>query len=238
MKKRNMLFWIALVLAVLFVFSPLFLRAPAVKHSLLCFLEPLGDSTFKSSYIETVGATIGTILAITGTLMLQEMIDKKEKIEKDEQQKKEIRYKVVIIYYDLKLAFVDIAEIYKLLVWSAFLNDKSDKIDEFYESASKIELYIDGNWIRNVASLCEEFDKTLLEDIFLIYGDICSIRSGLKSKSKNNYQMLRLGSLICQFFSGVNGGEPELEEDYRKILERLKEKGNIKEDCPAPDSTQ
>lgn len=230
MKKRNLIFWIVFVFAILFVFSPLFLRVPFVKHFLLWFLTPLKDSNYKSSYIETVGAIIGTILAITGTLLLQGMIDKKEKIEKEEQKQKEVKYKVVIIYYDLKLALLDIAKIYNLLVISAFLVDEKNKIDEFYDSASEIEIYIDENWIRNVASLYEEFDENLLEKIFLIYGDICSIRSGLKLNSKSNYQISRLVSLISQFFNGVYEGKPELRKKYVDILESLKEKGNIKED--------
>lgn len=230
MKKRNMIFWIVLVFAILFVFSPLFLRISFVEHFLLWFLKPLKDRDYKSSYIETVGAIIGTILAITGTLLLQGMIDKKEKLEKEEQKQKEIQYKIVIIYYDLKLALLDIAKIYNLLVLSAFLVDEKNKVDEFYDSASKIEIYIDENWIRNVASLYEEFDEDVLEKIFLIYGDICSIRSGLKSNNKSDYQISRLVSLISQFFNGVYEGEPELRKKYIDILDFLKTKGNIKED--------
>ncbi len=229
MKKRNLFFGIVLVFAILFVFSPLFLRISFVEHFLLWFLTPLKDSDYKSSYIETVGAIIGTILAITGTLLLQGMIDKKEKIEKEEQKQKEFQYKVVIIYYDLKLALLDIAKIYNLLVISVFSVDEENKIDEFYDSASKIEIYIDENWIRNVASLYEEFDEDLLEKIFLIYEDICSIRSGLKSNNKSDFQIVRLVSLINQFFNGGYGGEPELSKKYKDILGILKKKGNIKD---------
>lgn len=208
MEKRNLIFWIVLVFAILFMFCPLILRISFVEQFLLWFLAPLKYSDYKSSYIETVGAIIGTILAITGTLLLQGMIDKKERIEKEEQKQKEFQYKVVIVYYDLKLAFSDIAKIYNLLVISAFLVDEKNKVDEFYDSASKIEIYIDENWIRNVASLYEELGEDLLEKIFLIYGDICSIRSGLKSNNKSKYQISRLVSLVSQFFNGGPGETP------------------------------
>lgn len=226
--KRDLLFWIVFILAILFLFSPLVLRIPAMKIALEWFLMPLRDNAYKSTYIETIGTMIGTVLAIAGTLLLQGMIDKREDKEKESQKQREIKYKIVIIYYDLKLAFEDIAKIYNMLVVSAFLINDKNKVDEFFDSASKIELYIDENWIRNVASLCDELDESILENIFLIYGNICSIKSGLKSMDKSLYQVCRIINLICQFYTGVHEGKPELNKKYSNILDVLKEKGNIK----------
>ena len=60
------------------------------------FLSPLGE--YGSSYIETLGAILGTFLAITGALWTQRKID-------EVQDKKELRESALIVYYDFEFEF-------------------------------------------------------------------------------------------------------------------------------------
>lgn len=223
---RNGLFWISLVLTILFVISPLVLQIPQIKHIVSLFFRALTAESYKSSFMESIGSILGIALTITGTLFIQKKIDERAEKDKREKEANDIRYRIIVIYYDLKLAFIDIGKMYKYLVAATFLTE-GDKTKNFYEVASKYELYIDDGWIRNVASLHDVFDEDLLEKIFLIYGDICSIRTGLKSNNYDEYQVLRVATLISHYINGVENGEAKLKPKYIELLEQLKTVGRI-----------
>lgn len=223
---KNGLFWISLILTLLFVISPLILQIPQIKHIVSLFFRSLTEESYKSSFMESIGSILGIALTITGTLFIQKKIDGRAEKENREKEDSDVRYRIIVIYYDLKLAFKDIGKMYNYLVASVFLTE-GDKAKNFYEVASKHELYIDDGWIRNVASLHDVFDEKLLEQIFLIYGDICSIRSGLKANNYDEYQVLRVATLISSYFNGVENGEAKLISQYIEILEQLKNAGKI-----------
>lgn len=225
---KNGLFWISLILTVLFVISPLVLQISPIKHIASLFLSALTSESYKSSFMESVGSILGIALTITGTLYIQKKIDERVEKEKQEKEANDVRYRIIVIYYDLKLAFKDIAKMYNFLVISAF-STETDKAEKFYKFASKIELYIDDGWIRNVASLHDVFDEDLLEQIFLIYGDICSIKAGLKSNNYSELQVLRVATLICHYFNGIKNGEAKLISKYIEIFKKLKSTGKILE---------
>lgn len=223
---KNGLFWISLILTILFVISPLALQIPQIKHIASLFFRALTAESYKSSFLESIGSILGIALTITGTLFIQKKTDERAEKKKREKEAEDVRYRIIVIYYDLKLAFKDIGKMYNYLVAAAFLTE-GNKAENFYEVASKHELYIDDGWIRNVASLHDVFDEDLLEQIFLIYGDICSIITGLKSNNYDEYQVLRVATLISSFFNGVEKGEAKLTSKYIKILEQLKTAGKI-----------
>lgn len=226
---KNVLFWISLILTVLFVISPLILQIPQLKHIASVYFKALTSESYKSSFMESIGSILGIALTITGTLFIQKKIDERTEKEKKKKETNDVRYRIIVIYYDLKLAFKDIGELYNCFVAMVFLTE-GDKAKNFYDVASKYDFYIDEGWIRNVASLHDVFDENLLEQIFLIYGDICSIRTGLKSNNFDEYQVLRVATLIDRYFNGVVNGEAKLKSEYIEILEQLKTAGKIIED--------
>lgn len=228
-KNANFIFWCTFVISLIFILSPLILRIPPIKHLIDLFFDSLRYSDYKSSFIETLGSLLGTVLAITGTLLLQKKIDQNNEKEQLIKDSNDIRYRITIVYYDLKLAFKDILQICKLPEFSAVSNDRKT-IKEFYESTNKLELYIDEGWIRNVASLHEVFDEELLEKIFLVYGDICSIKNGLKASNFNVEQTENVVELIKKFFNIANSDVPVLRNEYKEMIETLKVIGKIKEE--------
>lgn len=227
--NKNGLFWISFVLTILFVFFPLVLQIPQIKHATSLFFQALTTESYKSSFIESLGSILGIALTITGTLLIQKKIDQRAEKEKLKKEANDVRYRIIVIYYDLKLALEEIANIYYILIISAFLTEGDKSKKNFFDAASKYDLYIDDKWIRNVASLHEVFEENLLEQIFLIYGDICSINNGLKSNNYDTYQAARIVGLLNKYYYSIENGEPQLKSKYKDILERLKTYGKITE---------
>lgn len=222
---KNGLFWIALILTALSVISPLILQIPQIKHIDSFFFRALTAESYKSSFVESIGSILGIALTITGTLFIQKKIDEMAEKEKREKEANDVKYRIIVIYYDLKLAFEDIETIYNIMMFSAFSTEE-DRDIVFYDAASKYNLYIDEGWIRNVASLHNVLDKKLLEQVFLIYGDICSINTALKSKEHDKYQTARIVGLMGRY---IGNGKTPLKAEYVDILEQLRIAGGITE---------
>lgn len=226
--NKNGLFWISFVLTILFVLSPLILQIPQIKYATSLYFQALTSQSYKSSFIESLGSILGIALTITGTLLIQKKIDQRAEKEKLKKEASDVRYRINVIYYDLKLAFEEIANIYYILIVSNFLI-KQDKSKNFFDVASKYDLYIDDKWIRNVASLHDVFEENFLEQIFLIYGDICSINNGLKSNNYDKYQTTRIVELLNKYYYSDENGKAQLKSEYKDILEQLNAYGRISE---------
>ena len=74
--KKKLLFTISLIMAVCFLFSPMFLKIEFVSGVVRNCLEGLEYQEYKSSFIGGVGGMIGTFLAITSTLLVESIITK------------------------------------------------------------------------------------------------------------------------------------------------------------------
>lgn len=100
-KKRNtnMLFIIVSAISAVFILIPLILRIKLIYKVASWFLSPLGE--YGSSYVETLGAILGTFLAVTGALWTQRKID-------EVQDRKELRESALIVYYDFEFVFNDV----------------------------------------------------------------------------------------------------------------------------------
>ena len=229
-KNTNLIFYITFALAIIFILSPLILRIPLIKNLVDMFFDPLIYSDYKSSFLETIGSILGTVLAITGTLLLQKKIDEKSEEEKRVKENNDIRFSIIVIYYDLKLALKDISTMHKI-AWISACTSEKDSFKSFYECARTINLYIDDNWIRNVASLHHVLDEDFLEDIFLLYGEISSIKSTLESNIYDEKKTLMACNLICKYYSLYNLGSdsPVLNNTYKEMLDKLKSIGKIEE---------
>ena len=91
----------------------------------------------------------------------------------------------------------------------------------------QLSCYLNVEQCANELPIHNVFDEDLLEQIFLIYGDICSVRTGLKSNNYDKYHVLRVATLISRYFNSVENGEAKLKSKYIELLEQLKTVGRI-----------
>lgn len=89
--KIKVLFLISILLAFLFFVGPILLRFTWVRNIVSLYFDGLIENEYKSSYMSAIGGMVGTALTITGTLFLQCILDKKDRINKKLQEEKEIQ---------------------------------------------------------------------------------------------------------------------------------------------------
>ena len=225
--KNNKLFFISIVITIIFIVAPLWLRIPCLRQLISFFLLPLKEQGFKSSYIETLGAFLGTFLAVTGALWTQKQVEEKADKESREKLERENRFRIVTIYYDLKLAFEDLEEVYKM---SLYVNLTPQKVpqEKFSDYCKTVNIYIDSDWIRNVSTLGDVFEAEFIEEIFVTYGKIDTLSKYLNDYD-NEFVQIKLTSLLSHFFTWDSESKKCLNEKYIKMLERLKVEGNIED---------
>lgn len=230
-KNTNLLFLIVSAISVAFIFIPLILRIELVYKAVSWFLCPLSE--YGSSYIETLGAILGTFLAVTGALWTQRKID-------EVQDKKELRESALIVYYDFEFAFKDIIRfmIHYLLHQDTICNFLND-FEEFKSQKEKshIYIYIDDNWIQNVAKLSYTLSSSEIQCIYKLYGDLNTIRRAFNSPvngiteddAESAYSVMYKD--FCKIEWNLTRQTPPevtLKEDIQSIIEKLKELSNIK----------
>ena len=75
---EKLLFFIMIATTVIVVTSPWWLRFSCFSNIVESFLKSLKTEGYKSSYIEMIGALLGTFLAITGALWTQHREEKRK----------------------------------------------------------------------------------------------------------------------------------------------------------------
>lgn len=217
--KDNILFFASISIALIFLLSPILLRISWIENIVSYILFPLKEDGFKSSYVETMGAIFGTFLAITGALWTQRNIDLQN-------EKHIIKEAAVIVYYDFKFAFDDI---FQFEAAHACINpgvdNGYDDIEYFNRFRKNQRIYIDADWICNVAKLCNVLSSEEIKQIYKIYGDFETIKyafekSDIEIDIKTAHSIYHLIHRdLCELTV-----EPQLEIKHKKINEKLMNK--------------
>ena len=106
MKRKNIYFFIACFVAILFLAIPLLLRCSCIYDLVWEYLSVFRNTEYKGIYIETIGALFGAFLGVTGAVWAQNLAIKQSKEE-------EIRTKAQIIHDDLNNSLIGLKEIFQ-----------------------------------------------------------------------------------------------------------------------------
>lgn len=164
------LFLIVSIITVIFIASPWWLECDNLSSGVSNILDTLKTEGYKITYIETMGAILGTFLAISAALWTQRRENKR-------QEKNSIKEAAVIVYYDFKFAFEDLFKFEKAYACiKPGIENEYDDLEYFLKYKSTIKIYIDSNWIANVAKLCNVLAADEIKQIYKIYGDLETVK--------------------------------------------------------------
>lgn len=164
------LFLIVSIITVIFIASPWWLECDSLSSGVSNILDTLKTEGYKTTYIETMGAILGTFLAISAALWTQRRENKR-------QEQNIIKEAAVIVYYDFKFVFEDLFKFEKAYACiKPGIENEYDDLEYFLKYKSTIKIYIDSNWIANVAKLCNVLSAEEIKQIYKIYGDLETVK--------------------------------------------------------------
>ena len=234
MERKNynkILFFASLTVGLIvaaFILSPLLLKINFVNEIMSNFLTELNTSEYKSSYIESLGALLGTFFAVTAALLTQKFFDKSA-------EKKELKECATIIYYDFDFAIKQIID--SELSYKETQRRKESKILDkdfnWYEELRKsFTLYIDEKWIRNVAKLSHSLSNDNIKTIYDIYGDLNSVILTLSKSLPEEDTHFVFASFINKHINYIPKGKIDnvkdcLNKDGKEVMDKLMQLSDI-----------
>ncbi len=200
-----------IILIVILVLIPLFLKCPFVKYIISGYLGALGVPEYKTAFVEVLFSFLGSFLAIYGALWTQRQIDTKK-------DKDDVKKNALIVYYDLKLGFQDLSRIHTE-IWN------KSNLD------NKRQLYFSRNWIENVAVI--PLSDESIQKLYETYGDLHTFKQLLSDgiSGKNNPEYNRLIKIYFNksFLDNINSIssanlciDTYLGQEYVNLLNALK----------------
>ncbi len=224
---------LALIAALIFVLYPLLLKNETVKNIVSVFLSPLNDISYKTIYVESLGALFGTFFAIIGALFTQKLFNKRA-------EKRQLKEYAVMLYCAFDSAFEQMT--------TAFLGHcielkkhkeagTMEKCNYYNELRKTYAISIDNNWIENASKLSHNLNPQQIRLLYKIYGDLCSTKHTLDNKELTEEETNRVFDAFVAVYMGEervidilnNNGYSEdfLRPEYRSLMKKIKEIGEI-----------
>lgn len=220
-------FVVACLLTGMFMALPLYVRVEPIRNVLTSFLSPLESVEYKTSYVETLGAFIGSFFAITGAIWTQNIFDKREK-------RKQISKNALMVYYDLQFALDNIAaivqEVYPKV--GKHINPDDERAISIYRKAKQSHrIYIASDWKELILSLRDNLDDVSLSNIQRIYNTISSICVSVNASAIDNsrkedieaYSQMRSLTVVSTDIEEDNQGLISIKDESRKLLDTLEQ---------------
>lgn len=210
-EKRVLLFTLLIFLGVLF-FIPLLFKIPIIKSVVLYLLSFTDNGDYKVAYIELIGALIGSFIAVYGALWVQRRINKNTEI--DEQKKY-----ACIAYYDLDFAFKDLLKIHSDTKRKYKIErfDNEENVDKFCKIALGRKLYLNQNWISDMAQLGEKLSQAELRLAYDCYGKLMDIDRALQSGEVDSIKNIYVTHISWL----IDGNKEEMNSYCKNLLNKL-----------------
>lgn len=171
----NKVFCFTCLVCLAYFAVPKLLEAPDIYNFVGKFLSGLRYSEYKSTYAESIGGLLGSVVGITGAMWTQHIFEQQK-------EKKEDIANTRIVFYDFDFAFREVRERVDACEKNANGNLNQVKLAEKF---SNYTIFIDNKWIRTVASLPDDFNSHDIKHLYYIYGEINAINNIIHSQSQS-----------------------------------------------------
>jgi hypothetical protein len=223
MKKKNLLFGISLAMAIALLLSPFLLKIEFISNIIRWCLSDLQYQEYKSAFIGTVGGMIGTFLAITGTLWVENIISKDDKEEITETN-------ALIVYYDIKLFYREVSSLAMHIASILGNPDRELKNHQFKVFKKNSGIHIHADWISVVASLKHVLAPKQIEDIYGFYGQVNDMKRIIEKEEVSEGDMGKVNSIINKM--GNKESKKYIPNStYKEILDELRNIAKITEEA-------
>ncbi|MCS6110390.1 hypothetical protein FDB55_06845 [Clostridium botulinum] len=211
MKKLNKLLYLIIVLSFLAIILPIiFLQFNSIKAFVLATFHTR-DNAY--GYLQFVGSFLGVVATISVTIILQE----KQKYQKEQDENKKA---ALNLYVQLDKAFQKYKE-----AKNSNLEYKDIKYQKTFTAFGPREIFIDPNYIRDLAQIKPILDDNLYEDIGLGFDAVInSYKAYLKLKNRlDDAEKGRLEELIlvkegCQISDMPNQIKEDLIQQLSNVI--------------------
>jgi len=223
--ENNIFFAISISLAILFMLFPVLMSFPAINDCLTDILDSLhGD--WIGDYISAFGAAIGSMLALTSAVWLQNRSKRKQDYEN-------VQKHAAIVYYDIKMFYTEMNASIKLL------KSAPSTASGINEILNKIHgIYINSNWIKDVAELVGAFDRSGLpidiEKIYAFYGAVSELHRFLELRSPAATLQADTLDPLLDSLGHVDDGSFIPTNNIRKILNDMMNLADIHDSITFP----
>ena len=162
---------------------------------------------------------------MAGTLWTQRKID-------EAADQKAVKESALIIYYDFEFAFKDLVKLMRLYMnTSQIISNVLLDYRAFAKWRKRCRIYIDEDWIHNVARISHELSSQEVQKIYKLYGDLCTIRNAFNGAaediSEDDAQIAYsiMFHNLCQIEAGITSPfrpTVDLKEDIKQLMDHLK----------------
>lgn len=219
----NVLLLFSVILAILFLLSPILLNFTWFYNIVDRFFEPLKTAEYKGAFIGACGGMIGSFLAITGALWVE------RRLAKDNDQQ-ECEKTALILYYDMKLFYEGATHLATNMDRIINAVDIGSKEESFIICKNQTGIHIHPDWINLVASLTDYLDPYEIKQIHLFFGYVSDMKAILNHSNAeffNSGLMGRISHILNEL--GIIGIDKYIpNRNYNLILNKLKVIANYK----------
>ena len=210
----------------MFILIPLLLDYIVFENNVFCSVSNDGWASFFGSFC-------GGIATLFAVLLTLEHNKYEYRQKKEDERTARNEKSALIIFYDFKFAFENIRAVYKASTVNLLFNVNNLNSGTNGLSDYKIllnQLYLDSDWVRNVAELkdCPDIDSQVIDDIYRVYGYLQAI---LKWKELDNIDTRREAVLAMAKLMKYDESSFDylLEDDVARVYDKLKNIAHIEE---------